>query len=338
MNRKDYGTIVECSNDERHISSSNHPVSDILSKRYEIRSIITIESFDSIANTLRTICPHLKSESNPLLALMTYRGRRYFLPVFYALVRLFKGMNSVNLASRIRNHIFEKNCNDDGFAWIFLKDLETQIDPKLVEHVSEKFTFDTLIYCGMNGGQFLEWEIYDTIDETYEDKVESRLLLWWERVKEDVLRCYTEQEILQIVQWIVKTCFPIVNTTKGRVFVWDPFDETWCLVLHLKYTLEIILNRIWYSIKRFAVNELNQIGFEKEENPRWLKLIPEWSSIVNNLIQKEKESYFKIHEDVYQIRQLKHNKIVNKLSVLHEAANVPELYILNKKIMRWLND
>lgn len=339
MNRESYAAVARCSTETGRNPSPNFSVSNNISKRYEIRPIVTFskkfESFDSIANALRTVCPHLKGESNPLLALMTCRGRRFFFPVFYALVRLFEGINSCCLASRIWKNVFEKHCNDDGFARIFLKNLETRVDSKLVDYLSEKFTFDTIVYCGMNGGPFLEWEIHDTIDHTYEDKVEARLLFWWERVKEDVLQCYTDQEILQIVQWIVKICFPIVNTTKGRVFIWDPFDEKWCLVSHLEDTLQIILDSIWDSMKQFTMKELDTIGFEIENNLCWLELTPNWSLSVKDLIQQVNESCFKIHEDDSPVRQLKHNKILNELSILHESANVPELYILEEQSMKW---
>lgn len=335
--RENDGTIASCSTD--HIRNDD-PIT-VISKQKErfliVTETLTFESFESITDALRNIFPRFQNESDLLIALMTCRKRRFFLPVLYALIKLLKTTvycNSRRLVSCLSNQVFEKHHNEDGLAWILLEDMETRIDLEFVEEISEKFTFDTMMYCAMNGGRLFDWELEDEMVLTYDEKVQLRLRLWFENVKEVLFHSSTAQEVEQVVQWIVKICFPSVSTTKNRVFIWDPFDEAWCLATDLTDTLHIILKLIWNSQNEFMLSENVKI----EHKERWTQLVPHWLNVAKMMTLQEKEKHFKIIEDIYQIRQIKQNRILRQLSIDHKSANVPELYFLEERKMKLIQN
>lgn len=347
MTRKNDDVIACCSmdrasNDINGDFSPNFPVSNILSNQNNRFSIATqnlsFESFESISDAIRTIFPRFENNFDPLIALMTCRKRRFLLPVFYALVRLFKTKyfcSKRRLASNLWNYVFERHNNDDGLACILLKNMETRIDLTLVEDLSEKFTFDTMVYCAMNGDILSEWDLDTETQLTYDEKVQLRLCIWLEHVKQDLLYCSTVQEVEEVVQWIVKICFPSVSTTKNRTFIWDPFDETWCLVTNLTVSLSIIMKLIWNNMKEFMLGEFIKLNYEEERELWWSHMDPEWLCVAKMMAWRE---YFKIHEDVYPKHQLKQDEILKQLSIEHESANVPELYFLEERKMKWIQN
>lgn len=331
--RENNDAIASCS--AVHIRNDN--LTSFLSKQNEKFSIRTetlvFNSFEAIADAIGNIFPRFENEPHSLIALMTCRKRRFFLPMLYALVKLLKTTffyNSRRLVSCLWNEVFERYRNEDGIAWVLLKNMETEIDLQLVEDVSEKFSFDTIIYCAMNGGQLFEWEVEDETVLTYDEKIQLRLRLWYENVKEDLLYCSNVQEVVQIVQWIVKICFPSVSTTKNRVFIWDPFDEVWCLVTDLTELLHIILELIWNTLNEFMFNE----NIKMEQKVRWSQMHPQWLHIAKIMAKQEKEKQFKVFEDIYKIRRMEQDRILGKLSIEHKSANVPELYFLEEQNMK----
>lgn len=307
-------------------------------KYFIVTETLTFESFESISNTLRKFFPRLQNESDPLITVMTCRNRRFFLSVFYALVKLLKTTffyNNRCLVSCLSKHVFEKYYNnEDGLAWILLQNLDIRIDLQLVENVSEKFTFDTIMYCAINGGQRFDWELEDETLLTYDEIVLLRLRLWFEHVKEDLRCCSTAQEVEQIIQWIVKICFPSVTTNKNRVFIWDPFDETWCLVTELTDTLHIILKLIWNTMNELMWNDI----VEKNKKILYAQIVPEWLHIAKIMARQEKEKQFKIIEDIHRIRQKKHEKILKRFTIEYKSANVPELFFLEERIMKLIKN
>lgn len=312
-------------------------ISNVLSKNKYSIATQTFESFESIANAIRKVFPRFHKDSDPLVALMTCRERRFFLPMMYALVRLLKTTffdNNRRLVSRLSYHVFERHGNDDGLAWILLKNMETRIDLKLVEDLSEMCTFDTMVYCAMNRDVVSENETV----LSYDEKVQLRLRHWLDHVKEDLLHCSTVQEVEQLVQWILEICFPIVNTTKNRVFIWDPFDETWCLVTDLTATLCIIMTRIWNDTKEFMLGEFVKLDYDEERELLWSNRNLDWLLVAKNIVWQEHLKIFKIHEDVYPKRRLQQDRILKHLSIEHESANVPELYFLEERQMKWIQD
>lgn len=332
-----YTFVREISLFEKTVSQVSTAMSKQNEKYFIVTETLTFESFESISKTLRIFFPRIQNESDPLITLMTCRNRRFFLPVFYALVKLLKTTffyNNQRLVSCLWKHVFEKHHNEDGLAWILLKNLETRIDLQLVENVSEKFTFDTIMYCAINGGQRFDWELEDEKVLTYDEIVLLRLRLWFEHVKEDLRCCSTAQEVEQIVQWIVKICFPSVTTTKNRVFIWDPFDETWCLVTELTDTLHIILKLIWNTMNEFMWNDI----IKKNKKILYAQIEPEWLHVAKMMARQEKEKIFKIIEDIYRIRQKKHDKILKQFTIEQKSANVPELFFLEERSMKLIEN
>lgn len=310
------------------------PVMPVQNERFSIvTETLTFETFESIKEFLRKIFPRFQNESDPIINLMTCRNRRFFLPMLYTVIKLLRSAflyNIHRLVSCLLNYAFDRPYNENDLIWILLNNMKTQTDFELMDDVSAKITFNTMIYCAMNGGQLFDWELEDESVLTYDEKIQLRLRLWLEYVKEDVLQCSTLQEVERIVQWIVKICFPYVSTTKNRVFIWDPFDEAWCLVTDLTKSLNIILQLIWSSLNEFMLSE----NVNEKHKICWSQIEPNWLDVAERMTRQEKEAYFKIIEDVYPIRQLKHKRIGNRLSIEHETANVPELYFLEERSMK----
>ena len=290
---------------------------------------VDFHSVVDIEDALRIACPRLKNESRPLLTLMSYRNARFFLPIFYSLCRILRLPFYRMFRLRLFMNLFEQSTDKDGSLLMLLNYLDNNVEGDLIHKMSEKFTFDTIIYCGLQ---------YGIESQTDEDFVQSQVQYWLENVKEHLLSCLNFEEIKPVVLKITMYCFPVVSTTEPiQYFIWNPFEESWCLVMgDLNLFLKRVLSFVWLKTQNYMIHEFQRMDFRKDRETLWLSFKPDWKQPAKGWALQVTNSSFKIHHGLEKLRRLTHNRILDKLFENYECANVPEFYFIEKKILHFL--
>ena len=286
------------------------------------------ETIPEVENSLRTICPNLKDDFQPLLTLMTCQKGRFFLPIFYSLCQILNLCNKVSCL-RLLEKMFENRTDENGLIILLLNCLKNNMSNYyLVDSISKKFTFETILYCGFQYG--LDSEAIGS----YPEILEKRTQYWLECEKEYFATCSTVDKIKESVLRITKICFPVMSTTNDRVkyYVWDPFAETWCLITtNLEIILLGVLNFMWKKTKDFMLQEFQNLKWQEEREILWLSFEPNWSSDAKYWVSLVINSSFKVHSDPCNINRLKQNKFLKTFLEDYECANVPEFYFMEER-------
>lgn len=279
------------------------------------QNIFTTVNQDLIADNCK-----FQNDANPLLTILVYDRGYYFLPVFYALCNHLKQPSNV-LVSSLRPMF-----DDDTFIMQLLDKLE-QIEPKIIENMSQDFTLDTIFYCGSN--------LREKKDCRLQDKV--RLIV--AELTRFLEQASTIDEMGDIIRKIQGRHYPVMTANirhsckKAQMYNWNLTNEYWQTV-EKESSVEKLISVIWSTIMEY----MRKI-YSDHEYRNWYKRLGKNMNIkaIGDALLYETYQDRKIIEIDRHKWHIRTNDGILDLLTGHVGATVPEFYMSERKMSVSLN-